>query len=201
MRKQPIIPGQAYLETERLYLRELTPEVYNYIFTELNSAKIAEYLGLTTSKEVELELEKYSQGMVTYFSTFRSFHLLDKQTGRVLGKCGFHTWIPTHRRAEVGYELYDDADKKQGYMTEALGAILAYGFEQMDLHRIEAYIADYNIPSARLLNRYGFTQEGIVRGHYVVDGINEDSVLLSLLQPEYEQLKKAWDVRQHTTNS
>ncbi|MBC5775103.1 GNAT family N-acetyltransferase [Pontibacter sp. KCTC 32443] len=195
MKKQPVIPSQIFLETERLYLRELNPEVYKYLFTECNSSRIAEYLGLSTSKEVETEREKYNQGMETFYSTFLSFHILDKQRGNVLGKCGFHTWIPSHRRAEVGYELYADENKGKGYMTEALGAILKYGFEQMNLHRIEAYIASYNIPSAKLLQRFGFTQEGNARGHYVVNGVNEDSLLLSLLQPEYEQQKSSWGVK------
>ncbi|NDK56264.1 GNAT family N-acetyltransferase [Pontibacter fetidus] len=195
MKKQALIPSQIFLETERLYLRELSPEVYKHLFTTCNSSRIAEYLGLSTSKDVEIECEKYNQGMTTYFSTFLSFHILDKQSGRVLGKCGYHTWVPTHRRAEIGYELYADEDKNKGYMTEALGAILAYGFEQMNLHRIEAYIAAYNVPSAKLLKRFGFTEEGNARGHYVVDGINEDSLFLSLLQPEYEQLKSSWVVK------
>jgi [ribosomal protein S5]-alanine N-acetyltransferase len=199
--KRPIIPSQTFLETERLYLRELNPEVYKYLFTECNSSKIAEYLGLNTSKEVETEREKYNQGLVTYFSTFLSFHILDKQSGRVIGKCGYHTWAPTHRRAEIGYELYADEDKGKGYMTEALAAILAYGFEQLNLHRIEAYIAEYNTPSAKLLKRYGFSVEGNARGHYVVDGINEDSLLLSLLQPEYEQLKSSWGVKKQTISN
>ena len=196
MRKQLLIPGQICLETERLYLRELSPEVYKQLFTECNSSRIAEYLGLNTSSEVEIEREKYNLGMVTYFSTFMSFHLIDKQTGNIIGKCGFHTWIPTHRRAEVGYEIFKESDKGKGLMTEALGAILKYGFEQMNLHRVEAYIADYNIPTAKLLKRFGFTQEGKVRGHYVVDGINEDSLLLSLLQPEYNELKSTWTINQ-----
>jgi len=201
MKRQLLIPGQICLETERLYLRELSPEVYKHLFAECNSSRIAEYLGLSTSKEVEIEREKYNQGMTTYFSTFMSFHLLDKQTGSIVGKCGFHTWIPTHRRAEIGYEIFNETDKSKGLMSEAVGAILKYGFEQMNLHRVEAYIADYNIPSAKLLKRFGFTLEGNVRGHYVVDGINEDSLLLSLLQPEYQQLKSTWAVNQQAIHN
>ncbi|MEJ8757301.1 GNAT family protein [Pontibacter sp. H259] len=201
MTKQLLIPGQVCLETDRLYLRELSPEVYKHLFTTCNSSRIADYLGLSTSSEVDIEREKYSQGMVTYFSTFMSFHLLEKQTGNVIGKCGFHTWVPTHRRAEIGYEIYKESDRAKGYMTEALGAILKYGFEQMNLHRIEAYIADYNIPTAKLLKRFGFTQEGNVRGHYVVDGINEDSLLLSLLRPEYLHLKNTWEANQQPVSN
>ncbi|MBB6611184.1 GNAT family N-acetyltransferase [Pontibacter sp. Tf4] len=201
MKKQLLFPGQICLETDRLYLRELSPEVYQHLFTEFNNSRIAEYLGFTTSKEVDTEREKYAKGMVTYYATFKAFHILDKETGRVLGKCGYHTWVPTHRRAEIGYELFNDADKGKGYMKEALGVVLTYGFEHMNLYRIEAYIADYNIPSGKLLKHYGFTVEGNARGHYVVDGINEDSVSLSLLLPEFEQLKPNWGTKQQAINN
>ncbi|MBC5995010.1 GNAT family N-acetyltransferase [Pontibacter cellulosilyticus] len=188
------IPSPFILETERMYLRLLSPEVYGYLFTNCSDKEIKEYFGFTTEEELNAEKEKYSKGYTTYFVSFANFHLLDKQSGRVLGSCGYHTWIPKHRRAEVGYYLLHDQDKGKGLMTEALGPILRYGFEQMKLHRIEALLADYNTPSVRLLKRFGFKDEGTVRGHYVVDGINEDSVLVSLLLPEYEQLKSSWNL-------
>lgn len=180
------------LETERLYLRELIPEIYQHLFTHCSDVEICEYMGLKTAKELAEEKAKFRKGIVTYLITFRNFHLLDKKSGAVLGRCGFHTWIPTHRRAEVGYHLFNDEDKGKGLMTEALGTVLTYGFEQMNLYRIEALIADYNIPSHKLLKRYGFKKEGIVRGHYVVDGVNEDSLMVSLLLPEYEHFKDSW---------
>lgn len=183
----------ALLETERLFLREYTPEICQQLFTSCSDTEIAAYLGLRTSAELAEEKENFSKGMVTYYSSFHNFHLLDKQNRDVLGRCGFHTWIPTHRRAEVGYHLFSDENKGKGLMTEALGAVLVHGFEQMNLYRIEALIADYNIPSHKLLKHYGFKEEGTIRGHYVVDGVNEDSLMLSLLLPEYQQLKSSWE--------
>ena len=185
-----IPPAPAILETERMYLRELSPEMYGHLFTHASDAEIAAYFGFKTDEELSVEKENFKKGFVTYYVSFKNFHLLDKETGSVMGMCGFHTWIPKHRRAEVGYHLLNDADKGKGLMTEALGPILAYGFEKMNLHRIEALIADYNVASHRLLKHYGFQQEGVVRGHYIVDGVNEDSLLLSLLQPEFEQRNK-----------
>ncbi|PRY14259.1 ribosomal-protein-alanine N-acetyltransferase [Pontibacter ummariensis] len=177
------------LETERLYLRELNPEIYAQLLTSRSDSELMAYFGFQAKEALEEEKERFRQGFVTYFISFHNFHLLDKKTEQVIGKCGFHTWIPTHRRAEVGYQLFHDQHKGKGLMTEALGAVLSYGFEQMNLYRVEAFIADYNVPSHRLLQHSGFSEEGVVRGHYIVDGVNEDSLLLSLLRPEYEKLK------------
>nr|WP_262914568.1 GNAT family protein [Pontibacter vulgaris] len=176
-------------------MSELSPEVYTYLFTACSDSEIMNYLGLKTDAELAEEKDKYNKGLTTYFHTFKNFRLLHKTDGTVLGKCGYHTWIVTHRRAEVGYALIGDEHKQKGYMTEALGPILAYGFEEMGLRRIEAYIAEYNIPSKKLLERFGFQQEGVAREHYVVDGVNEESVSLSLIRPEYDQLKSAWNLK------
>ena len=72
-------------------------------------------------------------------------------------------------------------------MREALPEVLKYGFNTMNLHRIEALIAPGNIPSLKLLQRTGFTREGLLREHYMKGGRLEDSVIFSLLRPEYEK--------------
>ncbi|MFD2247071.1 GNAT family N-acetyltransferase [Pontibacter ruber] len=193
---QKAAPKPIIIETERLQLSELTPAIYDYLFTTCSdNREIMEYLGLKTTAELAEEKDKYSKGLSTYYQSLKNFRLLRKSDGKMIGRCGFHTWIVSHRRAEVGYALLDDKYKQQGYMKEALGPILAYGFEEMDLRRIEAYIADYNIPSAKLLQHFGFQREGVAREHYVVDGVNEDSTLLSLIRPEYDQLKSSWNLK------
>ena len=72
-------------------------------------------------------------------------------------------------------------------MTEALGKVIDYGFKNLNLHRIQAMVADSNTPSVRLLNRYGFTKEGTMREDYVVDGKNDDSDCYSLLRWEWDR--------------
>ena len=62
-----------------------------------------------------------------------------KRTGQLIGTCGFHLINNHHKRAEIGYEL-DDTYWGQGYALEALQAILAYGFEILQLIRIAAVV-------------------------------------------------------------
>ena len=63
-----------------------------------------------------------------------------------------------------------------------------------DLRRIEALAADYNTPSVRLLQKFGMQLEGVIREHYVVDGVNEDSVLYSIIRPDYDRVKEFWNL-------
>lgn len=192
----PSTLSPTILETERLHLRLVTPEVYGHIMSTTSDQEIMACFGFRTEEELKTEKENFAKGYQTYYISFANFYLQDKLSGEVLGRCGFHTWIPKHRRAEVGYHLIEEKDRGKGLMTEALGPILAYGFEQMNLYRVEALLAAYNQPSYKLLKRYGFKEEGTIRGHYVVDGVNEDSLLVSLLLPEFQQLKSTWGLVQ-----
>lgn len=175
------------LHTERLRLRLYTSEVANHVFTTMADDEIITFLGLESVEVLAREKEKLSLGLTTYNRTFANFHLIDKQTDAIIGGCGFHTWAPDHRRAEIGYALHNDGYKQKGLMTEALRAILDYGFTVMNLHRVEALTDTENAASQKLLDNFGFVKEGVLRQHYVVDGIPSDSVAYSLLSNEFKR--------------
>jgi ribosomal-protein-alanine N-acetyltransferase len=71
-------------------------------------------------------------------------------------------------------------------MGEALQHVLNHGFNKLNLHRVEALIAEENIASKKLVEKYKFIREGIMREDYCVNGKNEDSVCYSLLKHEWE---------------
>ena len=188
------------LVTERLYLRELTPEMYSQIFRSFSEREIKDYLGLSTAAEFKEAKRRHESGTTTYHYTFKHFHLLHKKEGNVIGRCDFHTWVRAHRRAEIGYCMTSEEHKKKGLMTEALRAVLSFGFEKMDLYRVEALASQHNTPSLQLLRRYGFQKEGQLRTHYLVNGELQDSLLFSLLLPEFEALQATW-VQQEAQNT
>ncbi|WP_242916868.1 GNAT family N-acetyltransferase [Pontibacter liquoris] len=173
------------LETKRLYLRELTPALYKELFTTQRKPAIMAYLGLHTDQEYKEAEIRFTKGATTFFSTFKLFHLLDKASHQVIGRCDYHTWVPTHRRAEVGYVITSEAFKNRGLMAEALEAVLACGYEHMNLYRVEAMVSPKNTPSMQLLQHFGFKKEGLLRNHYMVEDVLEDSVVYSLLKPEF----------------
>ncbi len=169
------------IQTDRLTLRALTPEVYDEIF-KLSKREIMNFLGLNSDDEYENELKRFKQGMHTYNRSFLNFQLIENSSQRIIGWCGFHTWYLDHDRAELGYSLRSDDVKRKGYMSEALPPILDYGFSTMKLHRIEALASPQNIPSIKLLQANQFTQEGLLKEHYLINGTYEDSVIYSLIK-------------------
>ncbi len=81
--------------------------------------------------------------------------------------------------------MYADVHKRLGLMTEAMHPILKYGFAQMHLNRIEAFIGSNNVPSLNLIKKMKFTEEGRLRSHYIKNNQVEDSLVFSMLESEF----------------
>lgn len=102
----------------------------------------------------------------------------------LIGTCGFHRWSKVHFKAEIGYDLLPALWGK-GIMTEAIGLILKYAYEELQLNRIEAFVDPANAASSRLLGRLGFRHEGMLRDAFFEKGKFVDAELYSLLRREY----------------
>ena len=103
---------------------------------------------------------------------------------RVIGSCSFHHFNEGFHRAETGYELHR-AYWRQGIMSEAMSAILSYGFDFLELHRVEAIIDMANEQSKGLLLKLGFTYEGNLRQRYLFRDRFEDEHYFGLLKDEW----------------
>jgi ribosomal-protein-alanine N-acetyltransferase len=178
------------LETERLHLRKVTPAEYTYVFDTYDDNALQHFFGHATTDDVKKEGERFRKGLTTFNKTFLLFQLLDKTTGRNIGWCGYHTWYTDHSRAEMGYALSDESLRNRGFMREAMAAIIRYGFEVMQLNRIEAFISPLNVPSLQLVKGFHFTQEGHLRQHYFKNNVHEDSLVFALLRHEYQSENK-----------
>ena len=172
--------------TQRLLLKVVTPALIKELFTTQDRSQIMERLGLDDTG-YEKYLTMYEQGAESYRISMCSFVLFDKQTHRSIGECGYHTWNKAHFKAELFYHIHKEEDRNKGYISEALTAVLEYGFLQMQLHRVHALLADFNTPSVKLVQRFGFTKEGTLREDYLYNGKFESSDCYSLLRAEWEE--------------
>jgi RimJ/RimL family protein N-acetyltransferase len=104
--------------------------------------------------------------------------------GELVGTCTLFGLVPSSRRAEVGFALAKPA-WRQGYMSEALRALLDHAFTVLDLNRVEADTDPRNLPSVRLLERLGFVREGLLRERWIVAGEASDAALYGLLRRDW----------------
>ncbi|MEA3212019.1 MAG: [ribosomal protein S5]-alanine N-acetyltransferase [Chthoniobacter sp.] len=112
------------------------------------------------------------------------FAILAKRTGSVIGRCGLFEFDEVNAQAGVGYVL-GRAHWGQGYMREALTALIDCAFLEMNLRRLEARVEAPNTASAGLLQRLGFTREGVLRERWITDGETVDAEVYGLLRHEW----------------
>jgi ribosomal-protein-alanine N-acetyltransferase len=107
-----------------------------------------------------------------------SFAVVDARRDAILGACDLR--LPLPRVGEVGYLLVPDA-RGRGVMGRALRLVVAWGFAELGLVRVQAFASPDNERSMRLLERLGFAREGLLRSYR---GAGEDRVAYAVLPGE-----------------
>ncbi|CAN5166231.1 N/A [soil metagenome] len=109
--------------------------------------------------------------------------VVEKLSARVVGTCLLFHLEAASARAEIGYVL-GRAQWGQGLMLEALQALVTHAFGPLGLRRLEAEVNPDNLASCRLLERLGFTAEGLLRQRWVAKGQACDIRFFGLLRDD-----------------
>lgn len=173
------------IETKRLLLRKVTSEDAMSIYKYLSNKEVMKYVGLEPYKSVEDTLDEIAwyQSILEKKTGIR-WGITLKGKGEVIGSCGFLNTSSQHYRSEIGFELSNEY-WGQGIASEAIQAVIQYGFENFELNRIEALIEPANIPSQKLVKRCGFIREGLLREYEFTCGKFDDLYMYSLLKKDF----------------
>ena len=173
------------LTTERLRLRPLRREDAEGLFAIFSNPEVMRFWSTPPWPSIE-EAHRMIEGDLASMASedYLRLGVERRADGALVGVASLFDHLPGCRRAEVGYGLAREAWGR-GYMHEALVALLHYGFEALDLNRVEADIDPRNRASARTLERLGFRQEGLLRERWIVNGEISDSALYGLLRRDW----------------
>ena len=117
-----------------------------------------------------------------------SYGIALNENDRVIGTIGFSNISYEHRCAEIGYSL-SKAYWNHGYMTQALNAMLHYGFERQGYYRIEAVHDIRNEASGRVMEKCGMRLEGTMRGKLYSKGEHITVRLYAVTLPDFKSLR------------
>lgn len=162
------------LESDRIILRKLTEADAEDLFAYASKEEVTKYVfwerhrSITDSEEfIAYALNQYKK------SDIAPWGIEWKENGKFIGTIDFVSWQPHHKTAEIGYVI-------------AGKLLLKFGFEQMDLVRIQARCFVHNHASARVMEKLGMRFEGILRKELFVKGTHQDTKLYSILKEEWE---------------
>lgn len=146
----------ANLETERLVLRIPSTKDLNDILFLRSDIIVNQYVKRPLTKnlqDAEDFLNRISNdmqaGKIIYWA------ITEKETDQMIGSICLWQFSSDGKKGEVGYDLKPQFHRK-GIMSEALKAVLSFGFEDLKLERIEAYTQHDNQGSVQLLTNHNF---------------------------------------------
>lgn len=102
----------------------------------------------------------------------------------IIGTTTLYRMDVPNRRAEIGFAV-GRPHWRRGYATEAVTRLIRHAFDDLSLHRLEADPDPRNTASIRVLEKLGFTYEGLLRERYFHDGEPQDAAYYGLLRSDW----------------
>lgn len=180
------LAGFSTLQTERLILRPVQPDDAEAMFDYLRDEETVRFITVPPVKTVTEVLE----------NSIQSYFMLDPigkwaivYDQKMVGTIDLRL-NEAHRQAEIGYVL----NKRywgQGIMPEAAQAILAVGFDQLQLVRIFSEHDTRNPKSGRVMTKIGMQQEGVALKSQIIKGEIVDMVHYAITDTQYKILQQA----------
>ncbi|ADU32401.1 GNAT family N-acetyltransferase [Evansella cellulosilytica] len=177
------------LETDRLRLRKITLDDTKEMFSYGSNEEVTKYVTWDTHNTMD-DTKGFIEFVIKQYESnnLAPWGIEYKSTNKLIGTIDFVSWKPTHHVAEIGYVLSPDYWGK-GITTEAAEKVIEFGFNKMDLVRIQAKCFVDNNASARVMEKIGMRYEGTLRKAAFIKGKHEDLKVYSILREEYSKTR------------
>lgn len=176
--------GTVEIKTERLLLRRFRMNDAQRMFDcWANDERVTRYL--TWNPHGEVGVTKYILGMWCYeYDKPTHYQWAIEYDGELVGSISIVGFDDMSDRAEIGYCMGFDYWGK-GIMTEAVGAVVEFLFNEVGCNRIEIDHLLENPASGRVAQKCGFTKEGVRREFFNKNGVFHDDVIYAILRKEW----------------
>ena len=182
--------GTDTITTDRLILRRFEYSdddsmLRNWIADEKIQSMYSEPV-YSTKEEVKELLDKYigSYERPDYYR----WAVIEKASGECIGQIAYFLVDSKNHFAEIEYCIGAEFQCR-GYATEATKAVIAFGFDRINLHKVQICTKTINKPSRRVIEKCDFTYEGTLRDYFFMNGEYVGRHYFSILREEYEDKK------------
>jgi len=182
-------PAHEYvLEDERVLLRPLKVDDIKYLMPfSINEPEIWTYSMITGAGRENME--NYINGALAARSvgTEYAFIVFDKQANAYAGLTRFYDIQPKSKTLQLGYTWYGKQFQGTGMNRHCKFLLLGFAFDELGMERVEFRADNGNARSIAAMKAIGCKVEGVLRSHSLKrDGSRRDSIILSILKPEWE---------------
>ena len=182
-----IFKNPPILECDRIILRKMDRSFADDMFEYASNPAVTKYLTWDVHPN-----RRFSYNYLGYVNSphrtgeFFDWAITMRDSGKMIGTCGFTRFNFSSYSAEIGFVLNP---KYWGYSIapEASRRVIRFGFDTLELHRIEARYMENNIQSRRVMEKSGMTFEGIYRDMMLVRGQFVSVGVCSILRSEFNR--------------
>jgi ribosomal-protein-alanine N-acetyltransferase len=170
------------VRADRLVLRDLEETDWQAVHSHASDPEVVRYMdwGPNTEDETKNYIQRSIAGQNEQPRKSYELAIVLKKDDKLIGSCGIHVSDPNNQEGWIGYCL-NRHFWGQGYGTETAQALLRFGFDQLNLHRIFALCDPGNAASAQVLEKVGMQREGRLRERKLRKGKWHDELLYAIL--------------------
>lgn len=184
--KQMIFPIK--LESNRLILRPIMVGDESDLMGIYSDSETALYDDWEPWNSID-EATKMINNAIKYYDSKDVFRLgiIRKDTNKLVGCCALCDFDNLNAKCMIFFQV-NRSEWNNGFATEAIELIVEFGFENIMLNRIEAFITPGNIASESVLEKNGFINEGMMRQMEFYKGKFWDGIIMAILKDDYDKM-------------
>jgi len=192
---QPDRPQLPVIRAERVYLRAPERSDVPTFVRWFNDSETLSYLSMRAPMSEAAEEQWFTQMLTQQGKDAYHFVMCRLEDDRPIGTIGLFRVDEVNGNAGIGIGIGEKSLWSQGYGTDAMFALLDFGFGQLRLERMWLEVYDFNARARRSYDKCGFVLEGTERHAIFKRGEFHDVHLMSILRDEWaaQTRKKMWE--------
>ncbi|HJH11714.1 MAG TPA: GNAT family N-acetyltransferase [Metalysinibacillus jejuensis] len=177
----------TYLQNDVVQLRQMVKEDADALWAIAQDDSTWTYLPITPRSLEAIEV--YINEALANQAEFPMV-IIDMTTNKIVGATKFMAIDAKNKTAEIGFSWLSPSARGTAINSNAKYLLMSYAFEQWGLRRVTIKTDAENIASCKAIEAIGATKEGVLRNHRIrKDGKNRDTVIYSVIEEEWPQVK------------
>lgn len=189
-------PPRPMLRGERVWLRPIEPEDIVANSATAGDAEVGHFLGVKTPQS-KASAERFATEILSFVGqTGYPYAICLLDGDLAIGTVFLRDVDKVNGSGVVGIFLGDRRYLGQGYGTDALNALVDFGFGELRLERIELEVFDFNLRAIRSYEKAGFTTDAVLRHARFHRGAHHDVHIMSILRDDWLALprRRGWEL-------
>lgn len=177
----------TYLQNDVVQLRQMVKEDADALWAIAQDDSTWTYLPITprSLEAIEVYINEALANQVEF-----PMVIIDMTTNKIVGATKFMAIDAKNKTAEIGFSWLSPSARGTAINSNAKYLLMSYAFEQWGLRRVTIKTDAENIASCKAIEAIGATKEGVLRNHRIrKDGKNRDTVIYSVIEEEWPQVK------------